>query len=150
MADGSGLSGAASSRSEVFTEKGIFGVPHSIPEERLPAIIEQRVRKFGAVLEAKGWTILSAATVTKIKMYEDEGYTSRKGLSPRASATTVALWVPKNKGMRPDHPLYRPEETLYEVAFRVERRPRLVRFELPDEFIETHGDLLKKVGVEVD
>jgi len=109
----------------------VLAVPKDSQGWTLEHELYKGVKQFGERLLKQGWEIKSKPQIQKTQIMRDEDMTYRVSQDEKFN-----LIVPTYTGMRDDHPWYEPEEDRYEIAFRVSRRPRSARIDLPESFIK--------------
>ena len=121
------------SNQTVLLKRGCFYVPEGKEETDwfwFKAAAAQRVQKYIEHFESEGWTLRSRPVVKRVKLSEED----RKRVT-LDSKGNVAMRLPADKGLRKDHPWYKPGADMYEVRAWFSKPNQPTVFELSDKHV---------------
>ena len=119
--------------STVLQKRGGFYVPEGLEERdflRFKSVAAAHVAMYIKHFEGLGWKLETTPVARKARMADE----SKKHVV-LDKAGTVVLRCPADKGLRKDHPWYKPGADLYEVVAWFSKRNQKVTFELSDKHV---------------
>lgn len=133
------LSELRRSNQTTLIKRGCFYVVEGYEETDwfgFKAAAAQRVQKYIEHFESEGWTLRSQPVVKRVRLSTED---KRVVLDSKGD---VAMRFPADKGLRKDHPWYKPGADMYEVRAWFSKPNQKTVFELSDK----HLDRLIKSG----
>ena len=117
----------------VMVKHGAFYVVVGMEEHDwfgFKAIASKKVVAYTEHFESMGWVLRSQPVVKRAKMAQEDA--RRVALDSKGD---VALRFPIDRGLRKDHPWYKPGADMYEVTAWFSKPNRKEVFELPDRVL---------------